>query len=1077
MRARRLVCLVLGSVSWACSSPPAVIPARNLERPSDMAMVCLQVDADQRLSGRPMSVCHPTAETEPPIQESATSPRRLGTFALVSNSARGEVAAVDLDENRLVDLDPVVFGFNMAQLGASPESLAASPDGCWVASANRVSCDIGVVDPSRLLSSLFRSATPATLDPSLRDPNDPKASPAVSPVRPLTASGKWLQLAPKEIVFLKPDLDPDGKAKLCTGQPALALVSFPSCDLVALVELPSGNIKDSVYVGSDGTVPAGTEPVCPVDSCLDAGPVAPLEDAGVGEEGDGGAGDGGEMVAPGSLGVGAMVLRPDRPTVYVGASHGDDFLAVLDVVAGKLVDAGRIALERGAMGINHLRLSVDPWKTVNLGGSFVETRGQFLYAFAQDGSVRVVDVGAQPGRECDVNVRPELTGLPVTTPCFPVNPAARRPLAQGPGIRVPALPSRTSAPPVPRDIAVIDLLSDSLQIETNPQALAGQFAFLLASDTVIYVLNLSPQSPGDQVMTHSFREYRSNGQFAADMLMPVTTPPLRTTVTSDLLYPSTPLLSSTNGPRLERVSVDVPPAVPISSNFVTNEYFANFPNQGREVSRTINITWEDMIPRTERSSGKLSPPGDPSTPAGALDDQGADFCGKGVLPGDLVVLPGCSDDADCSPQELYSCHLAGGGAIGLCLPKDASQELVEKCERFTGSRRRYEIRDATPTRLSLGLHLDEVPKTVLNRAELMDDPQNPGQKIPSLPDSACQPVTSLAHKAAGTRLGFSWQQVWPEDVLRCVQPCALPRQASDAGKLPKDFDRDCRPGFVCEALPGALPATGTAAGAVGYCVEAPPLDSECWPQPGNSYHVNAGNSFLVSGTVLPDLVTAKAVNGHCQAAPDNPLLVNRIPMSAPQCTTLDGTQPFQGFSDPTQPANTAVALFGPLAGPGTFRAPYSWVGPPSPNPCLYLDHNHDEGGAPSGVPTTVKAVFENPETRFVLTNLDDYAGDDLFTQLSLKGGFIPFAVTVPTFDVALTQPIRLFISPTKLPDSPFFADVSKPAYPYVYVLDQGRTALTPGSRGQIVRINALKGDNAVTTLDAATTGTQPFQIQ
>jgi hypothetical protein len=1107
MKVRGLVCSLLGGALLACGSTPTVIPARNLERPTDMGMVCLAFDPTSgQLSGQPMNACHPTGKKEDPIQESSSSPRVRGTFAFVSNTARGEMAVVDLDQGRLIDLDPVVFGFNMVQVGSLPESLSASPDGCWVASANRVSCDIGLVDPARLLSPLFAGSTPST-----------KAGNSAQRAQPKTASGRLLQLAPKEIVFLRPDLPLDQPPPLCSGQPSLALVSFPSCDLVALMELTPGDeknpasaiIKDSVYISRKGTVPAGAEPICPVDYCVDAETVAANDDAGVSGEGDGGAGDAGEAGVFGNLGVGALVLRPDRPTVYVGASNGDDFLAVLDVVGGKLVDGGRIALEPGALGINHLRLSVDPWKTPtdkpsDMRGSFIRTRGEFLYAFAQDGSVRVVDVGTQPGRECDVNARPELAG-PVTTPCFPVNRDTRQPLARGPGIRIPTLPVRTAAPPIPRDIAVVDLQVDAAQMTKNPQALAGQFGFLLASDSFVYVLNLSPHSTGDvedQVMTHSFRETRASGQSAADMLLLVSSPPPRTTMSSDLLFTSTPLLSASAGPRLEKVTPSIPPAVPISSNFSSNDYFADFPNQSREVSRTISIAWEDLIPNTTRMSGRLSPPS-PSAPAGTLTDPGADFCGKGVLPGDLLVLPGCTQDTDCSPQELYSCGQSVNGAVGLCLPVHASQGLLENCARFSGSRRRYEILDATPTSLSLGLHLDEVPKTVLNRAQgelvevpdqahpgqTLEDPNNPGQKlkVPSRPDSECQPVGSEAHKATGTRLGFSWQKVWPnEDFMRCVEPCGAP----DAeGNPPSDLDRGCRPGFVCEALPGSLPAKRTGVGAVGYCVEAPPIRSECWPQPGNLYHVNVGTSFLVSGSMLPDLPTASAVSGHCQAS-NGDLLVNRIPLSAPACKTIDGTVPISTLNDPTKtpkpnqppekyPSSTQVALFGFLdqatGQPPTHKPPYSPVLPPGPNPCLYQDINRDEGATATAV---VKAIFQNPEIRFVLTNLDQYAGDGLVTRLNLKGGFIPLTVSVPTFDVALTQPIRIFTGPTKTPDSPVVSDPNDPiSYPYVYVLDQGRTALTPGSRGQIVRIDSRKGDSALATFDPATSGTQPFQIQ
>jgi hypothetical protein len=151
---------------------------------------------------------------------------------------------------------------------------------------------------------------------------------------------------------------------------------------------------------------------------------------------------------------------------------------------------------------------------------------------------------------------------------------------------------------------------------------------------------------------------------------------------------------------------------------------------------------------------------------------------------------------------------------------------------------------------------------------------------------------------------------------------------------------------------------------------------------------------------------------------------------------------------------------------------------------LYRDFNNDDpasaGVAAGGVVVKkpIKAIFQNPQIRFVLTNLDQYGGDSLTTRLNLTGGYVPASVVVPSYEIVLTQPIRIFTGPTKLPDSPLNADSSSQvSYPYVYVLDQGRTALTPNSRGQIVRLNARKGDSAMTTLDPAQGGTTPFQIQ
>jgi hypothetical protein len=159
---------------------------------------------------------------------------------------------------------------------------------------------------------------------------------------------------------------------------------------------------------------------------------------------------------------------------------------------------------------------------------------------------------------------------------------------------------------------------------------------------------------------------------------------------------------------------------------------------------------------------------------------------------------------------------------------------------------------------------------------------------------------------------------------------------------------------------------------------------------------------------------------------------------------------------------------------------------------LFQDTNYDEflsapspntgttdGGTGTSAPKKpVKAIFQNPQIRFVLTNLDQYGGDSLTTRMDFIGGFMAATVAIPSYDVGLTQPIRIFTGPGQLPDSPVITETdSQISYPYVYVLDQGRTALTPNSRGQILRINARKGDSAVVTFDPTQSGTTPFQVQ
>jgi hypothetical protein len=45
------------------------------------------------------------------------------------------------------------------------------------------------------------------------------------------------------------------------------------------------------------------------------------------------------------------------------------------------------------------------------------------------------------------------------------------------------------------------------------------------------------------------------------------------------------------------------------------------------------------------------------------------------------------------------------------------------------------------------------------------------------------------------------------------------------------------------------------------------------------------------------------------------------------------------------------------------------------------------------------------------------------------------------------------------------------------VVDQGRTALTAGSRGQVLRINPRIGSSELAQFDTTQSGSTPFQIQ
>ncbi|HVT07327.1 MAG TPA: hypothetical protein VHO67_07705, partial [Polyangia bacterium] len=289
-RLRPLLATTVAALS--CSATPNLLPVNDLNRPTDVTFMCFGAydptgaGTQLTVSGRPMRACHPQDVYDPPA---STTSR---TFAFMPNSGSSGLTVVDADHWKLVDLDPFTGGYGMAPLGKFPSQISSSDDGCRLLTANRGSCDLSLVDPAVLVAPTFYGQqSHLTAVPSPRT--------ATLTIRPVKSDGTFLSAAPYEAVFLpqntaqlvSPDeaSDPTQTGPLCNpdgamadplGWPAqpkpapwYALVTYPSCDLIAVVALPGGQIVSSAHVRPTGDgdsrsvtlVDAGTAPVCPVE--------------------------------------------------------------------------------------------------------------------------------------------------------------------------------------------------------------------------------------------------------------------------------------------------------------------------------------------------------------------------------------------------------------------------------------------------------------------------------------------------------------------------------------------------------------------------------------------------------------------------------------------------------------------------------------------------------------------------------------------------------------------------------------------------------------------------------------------
>ncbi|HEY5091434.1 MAG TPA: hypothetical protein VIK30_15745, partial [Polyangia bacterium] len=452
---RRLgIIAVVAAAGASCSPAPNLLPVNDLNRPTDVAFMCFgafapgqtadggapNVNAGSadgggtpgplQLSGRPMRSCHPPTLYDPPASASNR------TFAFLTNSASGGLTMVDADNWKLVDLDTETGGYGQLPLGELPMQISVSADGCRLISANRGSCDLTLVDPSVLVAPVVNRQN----DPNVQVP---MSRTATSTIRPLRGDGTSLIAAPYEAVFLPQDTSLlAGGSLLCGGPgelakagpfgwgtptgapvPWYALVTYPSCDLIVLLELPSGKIVRSVRAQrtADGTsvafVDAGTSPVCLNNDCAGQS-VAPFDasagtgiDAGSGgatggavdagspptmdaamdatvdatvdaagpstgsDAGDGSADAGGPAAGAfpgiqhpdvayfgaGPLSPSSIAIVPDGSRAYVSLSNAS-FVASIGIANGGLtLPANAIDLHEGARGSNRIRLNVDPY--------------------------------------------------------------------------------------------------------------------------------------------------------------------------------------------------------------------------------------------------------------------------------------------------------------------------------------------------------------------------------------------------------------------------------------------------------------------------------------------------------------------------------------------------------------------------------------------------------------------------------------------------------------------------------------------------------------------------------------------
>ncbi len=886
-----------------------VIPNRVLDRPLDLGLACVQTDGE-RVTPLARNQCDS-------IVHACTSQETPQLVGLIANSERNEVALFSLCLGGLVDMDPGTPGYQFIPVGELPSSLSVGADGCRAAVANFGSCDLSLLD----VPSISASAFDIDIDRS--------ASVAVATVTPRRADGSPLAARPGQVLMAPSDLTnsaslgdggigfDDITGGICgADQPASAYVTFPSCDLIAEVDLLSGRILQSrqLVVAEDGgvdVVDTGSDPECPVEcaSQLSEAQLEAAEDFSGDPEGV--SPQALALVVPPPLSEDGLLVDPADVAIvdsalFVGGA-GSDVLVEIPFEGRSFAETSLQLELSAASGI----LGITPTPAMEIAadaGAFGEIYHQFLYVISGDGSTRVVRRNLaverdEIGRECDAQIDPTLvTATICNDAAYPGdNPPDRRPFAQGPGIRAPngAVVTDWTFQRVVRDEE-----EGSSQFR-SPFTSEGVVGIGVTNvGRIVYVTfgqfnsgveipqNLDPLGTiSAQILPHSLWPQRDPG--GGD---PLALPRVDDREPNRFLSGETSEVNSVKvlAPSLRRVDVAYADGLLSgeAASPIVNADGLSKPEEGAaiytdKVARVISrdyrewrsgewtLNWEGEIPSTSSSTGQLycdtQGPGEvycytTEADGSRLVDSRATFCDEGVLAGDKVLIFGCGDTEDCGIGQICLRDEASQ-ASGICVSAEVydegADELREACAEYISDpcgtpQREFLISRAFQTELHL--QAMDIPKSAYLEYLENDEgeitmSEREGRLIcaEEQPEGGCSVNADCEGTVGSDRLGN-------EDVAFPLCIDGMCRRACDEAA-----GEDC----VLQRLPG----------------------SRCFGELIR-YHVRARNSFVVRGpggySFLSQRVRADD-SGECYEDPTvSNLLTSRIRLGVDEEATRFG---------------------------------------------------------------------------------------------------------------------------------------------------------------------------------------------
>jgi hypothetical protein len=1049
------VVLVLVALA-ACNQATINTPIRSFDRPTDVALSCVRrsSQAVEVFDTLPLEDCRPDRQAALGIVSTDGLQYFPALRAIVTQTTRGEIAYATLDGRALVDLAPSLPGFGFLPVGELPEHVRTTPDGCWGATANAGSCDLSLIDLPvlanvRNIGIIRKGLTPdENGNVAIRLPSDSPlrnmtayeqglvrrlriSLPPALGGRTLLARPSWIELSPRS---------PKNLSGSAAGQPGVcrspdngladapkAWVALPGCELVVEVDLNGtiATVEQAIRVARDRTevVSDLSTLSCPVE-CSEGQP-APADLGQPPDPPDGGAGP-----LPSNHGYpGALAVQEDAggARLIIGDRTSDTLSIVPVDERGALGAPRRITLAENARGVDVVRTSPRT------------PAGQFLYAVARDGTVRVVDLDREV--ECETNPDPvALSSLPLEDPragarrrgCFPLGDPAtppRSPLATTPGIEF-------GNGALPRDVIFVHVdvpvpPSDP-QVEppaASPSLPVGDFAWVLTTDGRAQLVNVfdacpAPNRPQGVPGAYSPSCAASNAKPSRDAAkgFPGLPGPTEYELVSHrprlggsrytqptscndnagaarVADETNPVNVTVSGvaqvdpARLPGIFKAARTDVPPGAQCPSATQAAGFLHYDRARPETWTAAWEGALPNTARATGR-------PLPGGSFVDTGGLFCSRGVLKGDKLVLRGCESDDDCDFAQV--CARDPGAPIevanGLCLDRDEDLRKLETeaCGPLLRAVKRYRITRARQAPFG-GLTED-----TLDLAEIYQ-PEHPTDTRVCMAGDDCMDVTIPVTIAGETRqLPTTCLPDW-DGQERCLRAC------DPAATTPQ-----CSVGFICHPSSFGDPR----------CLRAP-LDPRYFRTVGRDgvgclrelqrYEIRSGDAFLVSGSSSGLLVEVQPdpVTGEC-----GPPLVS---------------SPYARMNQSRLPLDPAVECGLANEGAPGFIGSIVPPGDPSKNFCR---QDFTSGEAKRYL------HFENPFLAFTLVIPgvgNRFATPPENTELELRvlGTAFPLSVALAA-DIQAQSPR---------------AGIAAPDGQTVFIVDEGKQTQATGLRGQLLRLS------------------------